>query len=179
MNFRPFGGIRIFRPRTESEIAFRIEAEQNLRSKYAVGTYTNKDTINEILRHQFGFYSNIVAETIPSIASLHFVDFLLFQYGESSKVEFTVYRGGKLNARDRAEWAAIGPVFRRAVNYLIELAVQLAPEEQPAASEASLLSLSDRVWICAEELIELYILSDQTFLIFPDDTTLAIYPEGG
>ncbi len=179
MNFRPFGGIRIFRPQTESEIAFRVEAEQNLRSKYAVGTYTNKDTINEILRHQFVFYSKILAELIPSIASLHFVEFLLFQYGESSKVEFTVYREGKLNVHDRADWVAIGPIFRRAVKYLIELAVQLAPEEQPAASEDYLLSVLDRVWICTEELIELYILSDQTFLIFPDDTTLTIYPEGG
>lgn len=151
MNFRPFGGIRICRPQTESEIALRIEAEQNLRSKYAVGAYTNKDTINEILRHQFGFYSDILAETIPSIASLHFVEFLLFQYGESSKVELTLYRGGKLNARDRADWVAIGPTFRRAVEYLIELAVQLAPEEQPAASEDYLLSVLDRVWICAED----------------------------
>jgi hypothetical protein len=178
MNFRPFGGIRIFRPQAESEIALRIEAEQNLRSKYSVGVYTNKDTINEILRHQFAFYSKILAETIPSIASLYFLDFLLFQYGEASKVEFTLYRGGKLNARDRADWVAIGPTFRRAVKYLIELAVQLAPQVQPAASEDYLLSVLDRVWICAEELIELYILSDQTFLIFPDDTTLTIYPEG-
>jgi hypothetical protein len=179
MNFRPFGGIRIFRPQDESEIALRIKAEQNLRSKYSVGVYTNKDTINEILRHQFAFYSKILAETIPSIASLHFVDFLLFQYGEASKVEFTLYRGGKLNARDRADWETIGPTFRRAVKYLIELAVQHAPQEQPGASEDSLLSVLDRVWICAEELIELYILSDQTFLIFPDDTTLTIYPKGG
>lgn len=178
MNFRPFNGIRIFRPQTESEFALRIEAEQNLRSKYAVGAYTHNKTINEILRHQFGFYSKILAETIPSIASLHFVEFLLFQYGESSEVEFILYRGGKLNARDRAYWVTSGPIFRRAVKYLIELAVQLAPEEQPAASEDYLLSVLDKVWICAEELIKLYMLSDQTFLIFPNDTTLTIYPEG-
>src|SRR5260370_7613541 len=135
MNFRPFGGIRICRAQSESEIAFRVEAEQNLRSKYAVGTYTNKDTINEILRHQFVFYSKILAELIPSIASLHFVEFLLFQYGESSKVEFTVYREGKLNVHDRADWVAIGPIFLQTLKHFIQPPLQLPPLKQPAASK--------------------------------------------
>jgi hypothetical protein len=59
MNFRPLGGMRIFRPQTESKFPLRIETEENLRFKYSVGMYTDKDTSNEILSHQFVFYSKI------------------------------------------------------------------------------------------------------------------------
>ena len=34
-------------------------------------------------------------------------------------------------------------------------------------------------WICAEQMVKLYNLSDQTYLLFPDDTVFHVFSEGG
>jgi hypothetical protein len=69
-------------------------------------------------------------------------------------------------------------LFRRATKYLAESIVLLQPEEAPDTPKESLVETLDEIWIATEEMVHLYLLSDQTYMVFPNHTTLEIYPEG-
>lgn len=176
MRFEEFGNIQIFRPRLSSEVELRVKAEKHLRSKYAVGKYTDKETINEILQHQFSFFTDLLEQLLTVIASLDFLKFLLLEYDKTAQID-RLYKSNQLNEEEKARWAELGPKLRRAAKYLAERVVLLAPEEALSLSKEEALTILEKVWICAEQLVRYYILSDQTFLIFPDSTTLEIFPE--
>jgi hypothetical protein len=57
LNLESFRGIEVYRPRYSSEVKLRIESELHLRSRFSSGTYSDPQKINEILLHQFDFYS--------------------------------------------------------------------------------------------------------------------------
>jgi len=177
LNLEKFAGVQIYRPSYYSEVKSRTEAEANLRSKFRPGTYSDPATINSLLQHQFAHFSKKLGDLIPKAASRHFMEFILSQFDQASTIEDLNKQGG-LNQAEAEKWDDIGPRFRRAVKYLAERVVQLQPDEAPEASEELLAELSDQIWIAAEEMVDLYILSDQTFMIFPKDTTVEIYPEG-
>lgn len=177
MNLEHIDGMPIFRPRHHSELAVRTDAERNLRSVFAPAIYADRDSVNRILQHQFAFYDSLLKSLLPQIASRHFMEFVLTQYDQS--VELHVKHSKLLLSTEASSrWAALGPQFRRAAKYLAEATCMLAPSEAPEASEESLLDLTDRCWICCEELVRLSSLSTQTFAVFPDDTLLEIRPEG-
>ena len=167
--FERFGELKIYRPRYSSEVKLRIESEFNLRSKYSPGIYSTPEEINKILLHQFEFYSRKLTEIIPRIASRHLMEFVLFQFDQASEVEERYKHGHLLNA-EASRWKGFGSKFRRAVKYLAERIVLLQPDEAPSAPESLLMSLLDEVWIVAEEMVSLYLLSDQTIMVFPENT---------
>jgi len=177
LNLENFGGIEIYRPLYSSEVRLRNESEFHLRSKFSSGIYSDPQQINEILRHQFEFYSKKFEDSIPKLASRHFIEFVLFEFDQASLIEGK-YKYGKLSREEVDRWAQIGPWFRRAAKYLAERVVLLQPEEAPDAPKESLTEILDDIWIAAEEMVDLYLLSDQTFMIFPEHTTFEIYPEG-
>jgi len=154
-----------------------MEAEEHLRSQFDVGQYSNSAEINQILHHQFAFFESKLEELLPQIASPDLLKFLLFQYEESMAVD-SVYKSEQLNSKERVRWIELGPIFRRAVKYLAERVVMTMPERDPNVSRANLLERLDAVWICVEELTVLYTLSDQTFMVFPGETTFEILPRG-
>jgi len=175
-NFEEFGGIQVYRPRYSSEIKLRIESEAHLRFKFDSGVYTDLQEINQILLHQFSFYSKKFDEIIPKLASRHLIEFILFEFDQASIIEGN-YKHGKLNYKETERWSKLGSKFRRAAKFLAERVVLLQPDEAPDAPEDSLIKYLDEIWIAAEEMVGLYILSDQTFMIFPDETTVKILPE--
>jgi hypothetical protein len=177
LNLESFGGIEIYRPRYSSEVKLRLESECHLRSKFSSGIYSDPQEINEILRHQFEFYSKKFEDTIPKLASRHFIEFVFFEFDQSSLIE-EQYKHGQLSEEEVDRWKQTGSWFRRAAKYLAERIVLLQPEEAPDAPKESLIETLDEIWIAAEEMVHLYLLSDQTFMIFPDHTTFEIYPEG-
>ncbi len=177
MNVEYFGGIELYRPRISTEDKVRKKTEPHIRSLYPTGKYTNKNDINAILQHKFKFYSDRLSKLFPSIASLHLLEFLLFQYDQATTIN-ELYKQKKLTSTENQRWSSLGPKFRRCIKYLAERIILLQPNEVPRSPSNSLLSLLDEVWICAEEMVELYNLSDQTYAIFPDDTILEILPEG-
>lgn len=176
-NFERFEDIEIYRPRYSGELKVRIESEAHLRSEFSPGVYSDPEEINKILLHQFAFYSKKLEEIIPKLASRHFIEFILFQFDQASDVE-EKYKHGHLTEKEMSRWRELGLRFRRSVKYLVERVVLLQPDEVPDAPEESLISLLDEIWIAAEEMVKLYLLSDQTFMVFPEYTTFEIYPEG-
>lgn len=176
LNLESFGGIEIYRPHYSSEVKIRIESEYHLRSKFSSGIYSDLQEINKILRHQFEFYSKKIEGTIPKLASCHFMEFVLFEFDQSSLIE-EKYKHGQLSEEEGDRWKQISSWFRRAAKYLAERIVLLQPEEAPETPKESLTETLDETWIAAEEMVRLYLLSDQTFMIFPDHTTFKVYPE--
>lgn len=177
MYFEQIGGVRIFRPRASHEIEVRTQAEQNLRSAYEVGKYTDRDGINQILHHQYAFFTNLLEQVLPQIASLDFLIFVLAEYEGTAKID-RLYKSGDLDSNDKMRWAELGPVVRRAIKYLAEQIILLVPKSSLDMPTESALEILEQAWICAEELVRYYLLSDQTFMIFPESTVLEIHPEG-
>ncbi|MEG4576609.1 hypothetical protein QUA56_28620 [Microcoleus sp. N3A4] len=172
-----FGGIEVYRPRNFGKLKLRIESEAHLRSAFSPGIYSEPEEINKILLHQFAFYSKKFEEIIPKLASHNFIEFVLFQFDQASVIE-DKYKHGQLSEPEASRWRKLGSIFRRAVKYLAERIVLLQPDETPDSPEEFLRSLLDEIWIAAEEMVDLYLVSDQTFMVFPEHTTFEIYPEG-
>lgn len=176
LNFESFAGIQIYRPQYSSELKIRLESEFHLRSKFNVGVYSDPKEINQILRHQFDFYSRKFNEIIPTLASRHLIELILFEYDKASNID-KKYKHGQLNEQETAKWQELGSKFRRATKYLCERIVLLQPEEIPDKPKDNLAGLLDEIWISAEEMVHLYLLSDQTFMVFPNESILEIYPK--
>lgn len=177
-NREVFGGTAIYRPTPESELAVRQEAEAALRKDVAAGTYTKKDEINAILQKHFAFYDEMLKKVIPQIASLAVMDFVLGQYDISFEVNKKYDKAQIIDLSERERWRKLGPDFRRAAKYLAECITMLAPTSPLSVEPEQVVELIDRCWICAEQMVLLSNLSTQTFVLFPDDTTLEIRPEG-
>ncbi|MBI4687497.1 MAG: hypothetical protein HY756_06925 [Nitrospirae bacterium] len=176
MNYENIGGINIYRPQIHSELIVRERVQRHLYSKYAVGEYDDKPQINEIIQHQFSYYFTELNRLIPLIARSDFLHFLLFQYDQSAEID-SLYKDRALAASEDKRWSEIGPIMRRTIKYLAERSVLL--EERNAKSPLNDEALSqglDFLWICAEETVNLYLLSDQTYMVFPDATALKILP---
>ena len=177
MNFEEIGGIKIFRPRASNEVKLRIDAEKNLRSEFGVEKYTDKQTINRILQRQFGFFINSLDQLLPTVASLDFLTFLLAEYDKTSEID-RLYKSNQLDNNDKERWADLGRTVRRAIKYLAERVILFLPAQLADTSNEAIIETTEKIWICAEELVSHYILSDQTFMIFPDDTVFEIHQEG-
>jgi len=178
MNFEIIAGERIYRPRTVSEVNLRNRAEMYLRSKYQPGEYRGRDQVNEILQHHLAFFGGLLTPVLEKLASLEFIEFVLAEYDVSGRI---VWKVRKLAADhpDQVRWAEFGPIFRRTAKFLAERLVLLAPnDEVPRAPEHELLDALDEAWICTEEIVRYYMLSDQTYSLLPDDTLLTIAAPG-
>jgi hypothetical protein len=176
MNLENFGGVKLFRPRASSEVKWRIDAEDHLRSKFTSNEYAG-ETINLILQHQFSFFEKNLETLLPRIASQDFLSFLLFQYDESVNVN-EAHKSGTLSQEESKRWGKLGPIFRRAIKYLIESVTMMLPDKSIKYPSNEVLDCMDGVWICAEELVSLYTLSDQTFMVFPNETKFSVLPYG-
>ena len=123
-------------------------------------------------RH-YAIYDGLLKSELPKIASRDFMEFVLHQYDQSCLIQ-----GKRLIGADRARWLELGPIFRRAVKYLAECITLLAPGEALELEPNVVDETTQRCWIFAEQLINLAILSDQTYKLFPDDSILTINSEG-
>ena len=177
LQFRPLAGAKILRPSVRTELALRAEAERNLRATVGAGGYTTRDDINGILRSHFAFFDGEVDRVTPRIASRGMVEFVLHLYDESCKVDDAA-KAGRLSPNDEAYWAKLGQTYRRALKYLAEQSVLAEHGESQAAPDAQVLDLTERALCCAEEAVDLAAMSDQTFGLFPDRSTLNVAPPG-
>tara|TARA_R110002111_G_scaffold100976_6_gene156473 strand:- start:31140 stop:32765 length:1626 start_codon:yes stop_codon:yes gene_type:complete len=173
MPITTIGGVEIFRPSTDTELKVRIQAESKLRNKYETGKYSDKDTINSFLQDYFLFYDQMLKALLPQISSIHLLDFVLHEYDQSCAIQ----RSKELNHAENAYWSENGPFIRRAIKYLAECIVMLTPEMLPSADSSDAKDILETCWICAEQLVDLSNRSTQTFVLFPDETTLEILPE--
>lgn len=179
MELENFNGIRISRPRLQTELEIRYISEENLRSKFSAGEYTKKEDINSILKFQFQFYSDLLSNFLNQIASRDLLKVLLYQFDLASEIEQS-YKDGLLNRNEIERWIDIGAILRRAIKYLSERVVLLNRQEfdRSRIDQNILFTLIEKSLICAEEMAKLYQLSDISFSTFPDYSKLTILPAG-
>ncbi len=139
LNFENFADIQIYRPRSSSELKIRLESEFHLRSKFDTGVYTDPKEINQVLLHQFEFYSQKFNEIIPKLASLDLIEFILSEYDKASNIEHK-YKNGELNQEETTIWKEFGSKLRRVAKYLCERVVLLQPNKPVATSENNLIA---------------------------------------
>lgn len=177
MYLERFNEVLIFRPRLTTELELRAQAEAHLRASFAVKRYESRDEINSILQHQFSFYTNLLEELLPSVSSLHFLRFVLYQFDLYARID-RLHKDGALSDPEVARWMVIEASLRRAAKYIAERIILLSPDEAPTGEERLRLSTTEKIWICAEQMVDLYMKSDLTFSTFPDHTALEILPPG-
>lgn len=177
MNTMTFSGYTIFRPRPSTERGIRQKLEGHLRSKYSAQVYCDKTTINAILQGQYSFLSTFLVESIRKIAGRSALEFLLHQYNISCEIDIHA-KSGRLNVKEENEWSKHGPVFRRAIKHMAELMQIHFSGTEARMDEQKTLDALDTAFSAAEQMVELYILSDQTHSLFPDRTILEILPAG-
>jgi hypothetical protein len=136
MDHQILGGVKIFRPSFDAELAVRNQVEHAMRDKHATGKYTDSQIINEILQDYFQLYDAMLKAELPKIASRHLMEFILFQYDQSCQVEKK-----QLDGQEAARWRELGPSFRRAVKYLAECTAMLMPDEAPTADSLEIESV--------------------------------------
>jgi hypothetical protein len=174
MLVQEIGGVRIFRPRNESNLAVRKKAEPFLRAAFGPGKYTDFDVLQAILHRQVDFFGEQFDALIPKLASLDFLGFILWQYDESGKLE-DLFKADKLKGQAFDAWSGLGPTYRRALKYIAERVTMLVPDDMVETMPS--VDVLDEAFICAEELIDYCIVSDQTNL-FKTGTVVEIQPEG-
>jgi hypothetical protein len=177
MNLIKIGNVKLYRPRVDAELAQRTAAETAFRAKYASGSHTDPKAINSILQSQYAYFDQTLKQIIPQLASRHMSEFVLHMYDQTCEID-RLAKSQKLSDSERDQWRDLGPHYRRALKYLAECIVMLAPPEAPAAPPDNILDLLDEAFIAAEQLISYSALSDQTFGLFPNNTTLNI-PDPG
>lgn len=177
MEFEAFGDLQVFRPRASVEREIRYASEAHLRSRIPVGRYVKKEEINRIVQHQFKFYSDLLNELLPAVASRDFLEFVLNEFETASKIE-QLQRTGRLTENEIERWMRLNKTVRRATKYIAERIILLQPDESPAAEKKFLLPIAEKVWICAEEMVDLYVVSDLVHSIYPEHSFLEILPPG-
>jgi len=176
-NFEYFGNERLFRPRFGTSIDVIREFDAHLRSRYEPGEYNEPSEIKAIIDHIFTFYSNLLSSNLPHVASRDVMDFVLHQYDVSCEIRRSAERG-ELSASELDEWRSMSGRFRRALKYLAERIALLAPAEAPSVPRERFLHYLDRVWKGAEELVDLYQMSELLHSVFPENAALLVCPEG-
>lgn len=177
MRFEKFGDIEVFRPRSVTERTVLAEEEKSLRSIMNPGVYQKADDINTAIKCLCGFYGEKIESNLKKLASRHYIEFLLWQYDQSFDIEMKSRRGD-LSEGEKEQWSELGRIFRRALKYLIERVCSLEPAAEPELDGEDLLWTTEVVQICAEEFVQLCILSDSTYSIFPDETQLTVFEQG-
>lgn len=176
MNFINIAGISILRPNSVTERELIKKAQMYLLEEVKPGKYVDFNSIDTIFKRQVDFFGDYFDTLIPRLASRDFMEFLLWQYDQTGILDELKHEG-KLEFQALAEWAKIGPTFRRALKYMAERTTMLSPEALEDVNKQAIVKVSDEALICAEELINYCILSDQTRLFH--DKSVVIVQENG
>ena len=177
MQYENFGDLKIFRPSSGSVDLLHSLHEKHLRNNFPVGVYKDKDDVNGVFQQTFKFYEDTLNEHLGKLVSFDFLEFVLNEYEIASQIH-QLYKDNRLSTSDKIHWNQIGAIFRRSAKYLAEQIVFFQANEAPSVKEADLISHTEKAWACVEEMVAAYILSDQTYSIFPNETLLEILPEG-
>jgi len=174
IHLHQLGGLHLYTPRTSEEVRFRMILESVLRRVAEPGIYTGNKA-NEIVKVVYAGAEAELKRLLPQVASRSFFEFLVFMHSQWGQLMIKAHQG-LLDTGDTDEWWRDGPTARRTLRYLLEESVRLSPPERPLASENSLLTLLDRVYIAARHLVTLSNISDQLYFFYPSDAQLIVFP---
>jgi hypothetical protein len=170
MRFVEVADARIVRADSEVVESLRNEAHAQVLQVLSSGIYTDATRVNAALQRAFEFYSTRLDNILASLASRDFIQFLLHQYDETVRLGY----GDKLSVSEKDFWRTKGQQFRRALKYLCEKTAVVAQRADSDLSKKKSLKLFNHALVCAEEMVNLYHLSESTYSLFPDDIELEL-----
>ncbi|MFA6561676.1 MAG: hypothetical protein WCV00_07175 [Verrucomicrobiia bacterium] len=170
MHFVRIADTRIVRPTDETTFRLRLEAHNHVLQAFPPARYTETKKVNAILQRAFEFYSVRLGRLLEQLASRDFIQCILLQYDESVRIG----HGDTLVPIEREFWRASGPQFRRALKHLCEKASSVALRVDSDLTQARSVKFFNQALLCAEEMVNLYHLSETTYSLFPDDIELQL-----
>lgn len=167
------GGVELLEPDAKLRALHLNLMERQLMEMGFSGTSTNPVEINRIVQALFGALNATFSDFIGAISSRSLSDFFLFQYEQMMKVR-ALYKEGLLSIADTAIFERIAPSRVIALRFIVERIVLLGETDDDSIPHEVKKFAAHRVFTCAEELVNMYILSDQTLRAFPEHTRLTV-----
>jgi hypothetical protein len=172
---KALGGIEIYRASKRHEDIILQRIKRGVFEKFEPGTYTDRTEIKNIVNHMFELYRGILAEYLSIINSRELAPFLVEQYERYGQIS-NKYKRGLLLKEEEAFWQHYAGSARRGIKYLLELTC--LSEMKDNASKHSISEQKNAiamVFVAAEELVSLYMRSDN-YVYLMEDVTLILNP---
>lgn len=177
LHFVHINSFRIVKPSKKAAIEVRQKAEAHLRSKYQPGLYTNSNECNEIFKFMFSFYESYLDSLLPKISTCWWVAGIIFQYEQTGKIS-AAYKKGDLSDADTIYWREKGALLRQALDYLCEKMGTLGEIDNLETTQKSQVLDFEKALICAKGCVEYSNVSNYTFMVVPNATSVKIFPVG-
>lgn len=161
----------MFRPSKEIEVSVRKAYEAEIYEKFEIGTFHGKDIVGEILKAGFSYYESLLSTYLEKSASIDMLAFILSEY--DSYLELSLkHKKGELKEEESSFWNEYGSKSKRAIKYLAEKIIYHLPNE--VSSDFEHLEALSYCWIAAEEMVNLYMISEVSYSLFPNDSYVII-----
>ncbi|MDD5026849.1 MAG: hypothetical protein PHH13_05800 [Candidatus Peribacteraceae bacterium] len=167
------GGIELLEPDPKLHALQRKLRGQHLAEMGVSGSSTNPQENNALLQVLFGRLNSTFSDYISCISSRGLSDFFLYQYEQMTKV-YAKHKTGQLSPSDDALFQRIAPSRMIALRFIVERIVLLGETDDDSIPHEIKNFAAHRIFTCAEELVDLYISSDQTHLAFPEHTRVTV-----
>ncbi|WIH22053.1 hypothetical protein [Photobacterium damselae] len=168
----------MYRPLQKIESNVRNKFENEIYSKFKIGTYKEKKQIKEILQSGFSFYENILEHYLKKSASIDMLAFILSEYDKYVDLSIE-FKKGTLSKSNLSFWNEYGTKSKRGLKFLAEKIVLHLPNDNKENKNINIHESLSYCWIAAEEMISLYASSHVGYSLFPDDCYIIIKEKGG
>lgn len=175
LNSRSIAGVEIFRasPAHEDRVYKRIKCA--VFESFSPGRYTDKTVIVKIVNLMYKEYYAILDEFLPMVQPRDFVTFLVSEYERYGQVS-EAHKRQKMSKENDDFWQAYALHSRRGIKHVLELLCRsnMAADKVARTQEEQEDAIA-MVFIAAEELVSLYMRSDNYRAIL-DEVTLTLDP---
>ncbi|WP_143785597.1 hypothetical protein [Ohtaekwangia koreensis] len=151
--------------------------EDHLRQKYAPGFYAGTTICNEILKFIFEFYEEGLNRLLPNIATSRWVGEILFQNEEAGKAS-RAFKLGELADDDSNYWQETGPKIQQSLDLICEKLAEIGETDKVSGLWQTQIPDFENVLLCAEKCVEYANVSNHTFMVAPNATSIKINAVG-
>ena len=156
-----FGGVELLRPSRQVEDEVRRHIKDAVFGEFKPGYYEDVQKINEIIKFVFKLHHALIDEQLRRLNRFQLSLFLLDQYECYARAR-SAYEAGGMSEQEQESWRSYASHSRRGFKIVLELLCR-------QSRDPDLISASEGGWeypiatliIAAEELVHLYIRSDQ------------------
>jgi len=171
------GGIELLEPDARLQVTHNAFIESWLLGNGYSGTNTNNQIINRALHGLFAELNEAFSTYMQKLSSRNLSDYFLFQYEQLSKV-IKQHLSGKLNAADDLWCQKNAPSIQIALRFIVERIVLLGEQDDSSIKQSDKNVQAHYMYLCAKSLVDLSVLSDQTFRAYPEHTRMTVTPGG-
>lgn len=175
-NIVSIGGIQIWRPNEASELRFRTEFKEYVRTAVGKAEFSTRDEIVRVLLVLCRYCQGRMHAALKLIGSQDAAEFFTHLAAQWIQV-LEMHRRGSLTGDDAALCDRRGSAARRTLELVLEQLVLAEPSAQPPCRKEELTAHTDTVMIAGEWMVELALLVPQARDLHPEETTLSIDPD--